>query len=71
MLCRVAVISMDVSEESLAYIIRVTRIGEVRTTIAVTRFPSTVRTDFSEEVVSIIKVRRIGLLRTTLAVTIN
>jgi hypothetical protein len=36
MLCRVALVITDVSEELSASIIRVTRIGEVGTTLAVT-----------------------------------
>jgi hypothetical protein len=36
MLCRVALVRTDVSEERSASIIRVTRIGELRTTLAIT-----------------------------------
>jgi hypothetical protein len=35
MLCRVALVKTDVSEELSVSIIRVTRIGELRTTLAV------------------------------------
>jgi hypothetical protein len=43
MLRRVALVRTDVSEELSAYIIRVTRIGEVGTTLAVTSNRSTLR----------------------------
>jgi hypothetical protein len=36
MLRRVALVRTDVSEERITYIIRVTRLGELRTTLAVT-----------------------------------
>jgi hypothetical protein len=36
MLCRVALVKNDDSEERIAYIIRATRIGELGTTLAVT-----------------------------------
>jgi hypothetical protein len=36
MLRRVALVRTDISEERIAYIIRVTRIGELGTTLAVT-----------------------------------
>jgi hypothetical protein len=42
-LCRVAVLRTDVSEDLIAFIIRVTRIGELRTTLAVTDNQSTLR----------------------------
>jgi hypothetical protein len=38
-LCRVAFVRTDVSEKCSAYIIRVTRIGELGTTLAVTSYP--------------------------------
>jgi hypothetical protein len=41
MLRRVALVRTDVSEEHIASIIRVTRIGELGTTLAVTRARST------------------------------
>jgi hypothetical protein len=41
MLRRVALVRTDVSEERIAYIITVTRIGELETTLAVTRNLST------------------------------
>jgi hypothetical protein len=37
MLCNVALVRSDVSEELSAFFIRVTRIGELGTTLAVTR----------------------------------
>jgi hypothetical protein len=43
MLCRVAVVRTDVSEELSASIIRVTRIGELGTTLAVTSIRRTLR----------------------------
>jgi hypothetical protein len=43
MLRRVAVIRIDVSEERIASIMRVTRMGELRTTLAVTSNRSTPR----------------------------
>jgi hypothetical protein len=43
MLRRVALVRTDVSEELNASFIRVTRIGELRTTLAVTRFLRIVR----------------------------
>jgi hypothetical protein len=41
MLCRVALVRIDVSKEHMASIIRVTRIGELGTTLAVTSNRST------------------------------
>jgi hypothetical protein len=41
MLCHVALVRTDVSEERIASIIKVTRIGEVGTTLAVTSNRST------------------------------
>jgi hypothetical protein len=43
MLCRVALVRTNVSEECRAYIIRVTRIGELGTTLAVTNNRRTLR----------------------------
>jgi hypothetical protein len=43
MLGRVALVRTDVSEERIASIIAVTRIGEIRTTLAVTSSRSTLR----------------------------
>jgi hypothetical protein len=43
MLCRVALVTTDVSEERIASTIRVTRIGELGTTLAVTSNGSTLR----------------------------
>jgi hypothetical protein len=43
MLCREALVRADVSEELIAFIIRVTRIGELGTTLAVTSNRSTLR----------------------------
>jgi hypothetical protein len=43
MLRLVALVRTDVSEEPSPSIIRVTRIGELRTTLAVTRNPHTMR----------------------------
>jgi hypothetical protein len=42
-LCRVALVRTDVSEERIASIIRVTRIGELGTTLPVTSNRSTLR----------------------------
>jgi hypothetical protein len=41
MLCRVALIRTEVSEECIAFIVRVTRISELGTTLAVTSDRST------------------------------
>jgi hypothetical protein len=74
MLRRVALARTDVSEELSASFIRVRRIGELGTTLAVTSNRRTLRrnTDVSEELsASFIRVTRIGELRTTLAVTRN
>jgi demethoxyubiquinone hydroxylase (CLK1/Coq7/Cat5 family) len=78
MLRRVALVRIDVSEERIAFIIRVTRIGELGTSLAVasnqsTRMPSVmlrrvalVRADVSEErIASIIRMIRIGELRSS------
>jgi hypothetical protein len=46
MLCRVALVRTDVSEELSASFIRVTRIGELGTALAVTSNRSTLRTLF-------------------------
>jgi hypothetical protein len=43
MLCRVDLVRADVSEELRASLIRVTRIGELRTTLAVTSNRRTLR----------------------------
>jgi hypothetical protein len=43
MLCRVALVRTDVSEEHVAFIIRMRRIGELGTTLAVTSNRSTLR----------------------------
>jgi hypothetical protein len=43
MLCPVALVGTDVSEENIASIIRVTRIGQLETTLAVTSKRSTLR----------------------------
>jgi hypothetical protein len=43
MLCRVALVRTDVSEEHIASIIKVTRIGELGTTLAVISNRNTVR----------------------------
>jgi hypothetical protein len=43
MICHVALVRTDVSEEHIAPIIRVTRIGELGTTIAVTSNRRSVR----------------------------
>jgi hypothetical protein len=76
MLRRVALERTDVSEELSASFIRVTRMGELGTTLAVTSNRRTLRrsikTDVSEELsVSFIRVTRIGELGTMLAVTSN
>jgi hypothetical protein len=80
MLRRVALVRTDVSEELSASFIRVTRIGELGTTLAVTtnRPPLrrntkwAVKDEVSEELSnSFIRMRRIGELETTLAVSSN
>jgi hypothetical protein len=48
MLRRVALGRTNVSEEHIAYIIRVERISELRTTLAVTDNPSTLRYCYSQ-----------------------
>jgi hypothetical protein len=83
MLGRVALVRTDVSEERITPIIRVTRIGKLGTTLAVTSNRSTCRllgcyaamligrTDVSEKrIVSTISMTRVGELG-TLAVTGN
>jgi hypothetical protein len=47
MLCRVALVRIDVSEKLSATFIRVTRIGELGTTLAVTSNGRTLRRNFS------------------------
>jgi hypothetical protein len=85
MLRRVALVRTNVSEELSATIIRVTRIGELGTTLAVTsnrctlwrmassgmlRRVALIRTDVTEELrTSFIRVTWFGELGTTLAVT--
>jgi hypothetical protein len=66
----VALVRTDVSEE-LSASFRVTRIGELGTTLAVTSNRRTVRIDVSEELSASFRVTRIGELGTTLAVTSN
>jgi hypothetical protein len=43
MLCRVALVRNDISEEYIAFVIRMTRIGELETTLAVTSNRRTLR----------------------------
>jgi hypothetical protein len=74
MLHRVAIVRTDVSKEPISSFIRVTKICELGTTLAVTsnRRVALVRTDVSEEPISsFIRVTRICELGTTLAVTSN
>jgi hypothetical protein len=52
MLRHVALVTTDVSEELRSYIIRVTRIGELRTTLAVTSNRRTMRRNTETSVLS-------------------
>jgi hypothetical protein len=68
MLRRLALVKTDISEELSASFIRVTRIGELGTMLAVTSVVP--RSPISKELsASFIRVTRIGELGTTLAVT--
>jgi DNA-binding TFAR19-related protein (PDSD5 family) len=59
MLGRVALVRAEISEELRAYFIRLTRIGDLRTTLAVTT--ASVKTDVSEELsASFMRVTRIS-----------
>jgi hypothetical protein len=59
MLCHVALVRTDVSEERSASIIRVTRIGELGTTLAVTSNRRTLRRDIKRYLVFHHSVRRL------------
>jgi hypothetical protein len=70
MLCHMALVRTDVSEELLASFIRVTGIGELRITLAVTGNRSILHVS-EERIAPIIRVTKDGELGTTLAVTSN
>jgi hypothetical protein len=75
MLRRVVLVRTDVSEELSASFIRVTRMGVLGTTVAVTNNRRTLRRNTKyvseERSASFIRVTRIGVLGTTLTVTSN
>jgi hypothetical protein len=62
MLLRVALVRTDVSEERIASIIRVTRIGELETTLAVTSNRSTLREFFIVTAVKTSNLTKLSLL---------
>jgi hypothetical protein len=59
MLRRVALLRTDISEERTSSIIKVTRIGELRTTLAVTSYRRTLQRNTNTHLVFLCNVRRL------------